>query len=160
MKTCCPLLLLCLLAACNSSGDGQDAKHEKEGSAGASWTPPPPGTVVAADSMLITDDPLNRFYFTVKLLPGKQQGQGAAGFIYDVQADFGPNTADGRIAMPRGGRNLRPLLRPAPDGSYSYIIGFIPGPEYGGDTAFHEYYEVRGAKSSIEIKPLKGYVLE
>jgi hypothetical protein len=156
-------LALCFLAACQppdpkSAPNSHEHKSTEADLPG--WTPPPAGTIVAGDSMAIKD-PLNHFYFAVQLRSSAMNDQpGAAGFIYDVLAHFGPNAAEGQITMPEGGRNLRPLLRRAPDGGYSYRIGFITGSAFGRDTSFHDYYLVKGAKDNIEIKAVKAYSLK
>jgi hypothetical protein len=60
--------------------------------------------------------------------------------------------------MPYGGEHLRPMLRQGQ--GYSYIMGFVPGKEYGGDTAFHEYYKILGGKEHIEIVALNGFTID
>lgn len=148
----CLFIILFFLCSCGHSGTGDNAAQND-----TRWTPPPAGTVVAADSMKI-DDPLNTFYFAVKLISSPANGEeGTFGFIYDIETHYGPANTSGRFSMPSGGKDLKPLLRKATDGSYTFIIGFIPGKEFGGDNTFKEYYAVSGNKGSIEIRALKGY---
>ena len=149
MKIVSFLLAVCLLAACSANTTRDNKTHK-------AYKVPAGGTVVAADSMKI-DDPLNDFYFTVRLISSKENDEpGTVSIHYDIQADFGPNIANGKIVMPRGANDLPLSLRRAADGSYNYTIGFTTG----GDTSFHEYYLVKGTKSAIEIKPLKAYSFE
>ena len=109
--------------------------------------------------MKITGDPLNNFYFSVQLSVGADNaGEQTTGFKYDVHARYGHATAEGQIVMPYGGRNLQPLLRSSQ--GLTYIIGFIPGAAYDGDTVFHEYYRVTGSRDGIEIKALKGFTVQ
>lgn len=156
-----PLFLLSLLffTACNSNPSADAGNGETS----ASWTPPASGTVVASDSMKI-EDKLNDFYFAVKLTTSHNNDKPGNnyGFIYDVDAHFGPNDAMSEITMPKGGKNLKPVLQKAEDEEYGYILGFIPSRQMGGDgKTFQPYYLVRAVKAgmhtSIEIKALKQY---
>lgn len=150
-----PIILL-LFCACSSprSSDNNTA----DTSSGHSWTVPPVGTIVAADSIETSDDPLNKFYFSVALRVSKDNGQpGVYGTAYDVLASYGPIKAEGHMSMPRGGDNLRPLLKPDTSEESAYIIGFIPGPAYGGDSAFMPYYRVSTRRGEIAIKQIRGY---
>lgn len=144
------LPLVLLLGACSQPKAGNDNND-------GSWTPPPAGTVVAADSMKVKD-PLNDFYFAVKLVSSPANGEeGNMGFVYDVEAHYGPNAANSRITMPKGGNNLRPLLRPDKTKEYTYILGFIPGKDYGGSNEFQDYYAISASRGTIEIRALKSY---
>jgi hypothetical protein len=150
---CLPLLVVLLLAACNGSAPAGSE-------AGATpWQPPAAGTTVASDSMKV-DDPLNNFYFAVKLTvsPENEHANGDYGFVYDVTTHYGPGAMTGTINMPPGGRSLKPLLRKAPEGGYKYIVGFIAGKDMGGDgQTFQELYAIEGSRETIAIKPLKSY---
>lgn len=130
-----------------------------EKAAGHAYTPPSAGTIVAADSMPFTKDPLNHYYFSVKLRVSGENGRpDNYAMVYDVLAGYGPAQAQSTIAMPRGGRDLQPLLRKDDSSEYSYIIGFIPSREHGGDSTFKPYYRVSAQRGEISIKALKSYV--
>jgi hypothetical protein len=155
---CISVLLLAFLTACQSSSTGNDQANTAK-----QWTPPAAGVIVAADSMKVADD-LNDFYFAVTLTSSHENNKPGKGdgFVYDLDAHFGPNDAMSSIRMPRGGRDLQPLLRKVDNEDYGYIIGFIPGKDMGGDgVTFQPYYLVKAVKSSvkvaIEIKGLKQY---
>ena len=147
---------LLFLAACHSSPE--TVKQQ--------WMPPVAGTVVANDSMKIKDK-LNDFYFAVKLtVSGENKETGIDyGFVYDVATHYGPNNAVSKITMPRGGKRLQPLLRKDPSNEDTFIIGFIPDKDMGGDgKTFKEYYAVKalvvGNITSIKLEKLKDYRFE
>lgn len=132
-----------LLAAASCSGH-----KENDGDNSAYTTLPPAGTTIVADSMKVTEDPLNHFTFSVKVKANNNTKYG----VYDVEASWGPNTAASQFTMPRGGEKLKPVLRKG-TAPYTYIIGF----HYDKDTAFYDYYQVNGNRGTIEAKYLKGY---
>ena len=113
------------------------------------YTPPAAGAIVAADSMPVTDDPLNHFNFSVKIKANEYSSRGT----YSIAAAFGPNTADGMFTMPKGGSHLEPVLKKGTE-PYSYVIGF----KY--KHKFYDYYLVKGSKSAIEIKNIKAYAFQ
>lgn len=131
-----------LLASCQNK-----ATKQKTGSG----EPVAAGALVAADSMPLND--LNHFYFTVKVFANKN----TAGYgDYDVEASVGPSLAEGQFTMPKGGKDFRPVIKKATDGT-TYIIGF----HAADDTAFYEYYEVSAISGGqISMKYLKGYSFE
>ncbi len=142
-----------LLAACSQRGEGN------KNAASGSWTPPPQGTLVAADSIPVAEDRLNNAWFSVKLLAGGgYSGKKNEAFRYDVLARYGQAEAQGEIVMPFGGERLRPLLRRGE--GYSFIMGFIPGEEFGADTSFHEYYKISVVNEYIRITALNGFAIE
>jgi hypothetical protein len=110
------------------------------------------GTLVAADSMPLKND-LNHFYFSVKVIANKN----TAGYgDYDVEASVGPNIAQGQFTMPKGGKDLKPLIRQNTEGS-TYTIGF----RTSGDTTFYPYYEVSAVTGGqVSMQYLKGYSFE
>lgn len=109
---------------------------------------PKPGTIVASAQMPVTDDPLNHFIFSVKIIADSNIRSG----VYDVDVDYGPNFAGGRFTMPQGGENLKPLIRKG-NTPYTYIIGFkVPG-----DTTFYEYFEVYSNRKTTKMQYLKAY---
>ena len=123
------------------------------------WESPEPGAIIAADSIANTEDALNHSYFSVRVsAPAGKNPANQAVVVYNIHARYGAAEADGVIAMPRGGEHLKPLLRK--DGSHSFIVGFIPGKAYGGDTSFHDYYRIDGDQQGITIVPVKGFVID
>jgi len=126
--------------ACNSSNDEKTTGNNKQF--------PKPGTVVAAAEMPVTDDPLNKFTFSVKVIADTNVRSGE----YDVDADYGPNFAEGHFTMPKGGEYLVPVIR-RDNAPYTYIIGFrLPG-----DTTFYDYFEVSSNRSSTKMQYVKAY---
>jgi hypothetical protein len=151
------ILFSLILAACKGATTGSETDGKKTSK--YSWDPPPAGTVVAEDSMKVVEDDLNNFYFSVRLSVADDNTTASReGFKYNVHSSYGHAVVDGVIVMPYRGEHLRPLLRPGK--GYSYIVGFIPGSDYGGDTAFHEYYRITGGRERIEISALSGYTID
>jgi hypothetical protein len=141
------LLLALFIIGCASSPDNKEPK---------SWTPPPAGTVIAADSMPISNDPLikHNFYIQLSVSPNNSQAS-KYGFRYDLYARYAHGEANAELVMPLGGEQLRPIIRR--DSGTVYTVGFIPGAAYGGDTSFHPYYRVSGKLSGIEVVAIKSY---
>ena len=125
------------LTGCSSDEQKAETKHF-----------PKPGTVVAAAQMPVTDDPLNHFIFSVKVIADSNVQSG----VYDIDADFGPNFATSQLTMPQGKEDLKPILRKGSE-PYTYIIGFtLPG-----DTTFYEYFEVSSNRQATKMRYLKAY---
>ena len=147
------VVLLGTLCSCNSQQAHDPTLRADPGLLAVNdidqYTPPPAGAVVTADSMPVTDDPLNHFTFTVKIKTNEYSNKGT----YSIDAAYGPNTADGMFTMPRGGGHLKPILQKGKT-PYTYIIGF----EY--QHKFYEYYRVTGSKATIEIKNIKAYTFQ
>lgn len=149
---------LLMLYSCHEHPQMNDSASVK---AGTSYTPPPAGSIVAADSMPFSEDPLNHYYFSVKLRVSEDNKRADSyGMVYDVLAGYGPAHAQSAITMPHGGRDLQPLLRRDDSSEYGYIIGFIADKSHGGDGTFKPYYRVAAQRGEISIKPLKGYAFE
>ncbi len=137
---CCSFVLL-IVASCSG--------HKDNDGDNGTYTPPPAGNTVAADSVKIADDP-NNFTYKVTIKAGTNS---AAYGVYDVIAEWGPNTAASQFTMPRGGEKLKPIIKKG-TAPYTYIIGF----HYGNDKkTFYDYYQVSGNKGMIEAKYLKAY---
>jgi hypothetical protein len=103
---------------------------------------------VISDSMPVTNDSLNHFKFSIQVIPDSNAGRG----VYDVDADFGPNFAEGQFSMPKGAEDLTPIIRKgiAPN---TFIIGFkVPD-----DTTFYEYFEVSSSKAATKMLYIKTY---
>ena len=136
--TCLSLAALALLfVACkNSKSSGDEHKV------------PAPGTVVASAEMPVTDDPLNKFTFSIKVVADSN----VAGGVYDVDADYGPNYANGQFTMPKGGESLKPVIRKGNE-PYTYIIGF----KVAGDTTFYDYFQVSSSKVATKMQYIRAY---
>ncbi|MBW7912979.1 MAG: hypothetical protein H3C54_04595 [Taibaiella sp.] len=137
-------ILIPLLAACGSSESAEDMKH---------FYAPAAGTVVAADSIPITEDNLNDFYYSVRLTATDSSSEGR----YDLDAAYGLNEAHSIMAFPKLTKTIRPAIRPD-SLPYSYIIGFY----YEGEQQFNDYARVSARKvdaqqSQIELRYLKAY---
>ncbi|MDR3681354.1 MAG: hypothetical protein P4L41_15415 [Flavipsychrobacter sp.] len=136
---CCSFVLL-IAASCSGHKDNDD---------NGTYAPPPPGHIVAADSVKVKDDP-NNFTYKVTVKTGDNT---ASYGVYDVVAEWGPNTAESQFTMPRGGEKLKPLIKKGTE-PYTYIIGF----HYGDDKkTFYDYYQVTGTKGMVEAKYIKAY---
>lgn len=151
MNKLIPALFLLLSAACGTASRQAPATLKAD-------APPPAGAIVAADSIAYTDDPLNHYFFAVKLrVSAANTSAGDAGMRYDILAGYGPAQAEGALAMPRGAGALKPLLRRDTAEKYGFIIGFIAGKEYGGDGAFSPYYSVSATRGEIRMRQLRAY---
>jgi len=109
---------------------------------------PKPGTIITSAEMPVTDDPLNHFTFSVKVIADSN----TSGGVYDVEAAYGPNTSLGKFTMPKGGEDFKPIIRKGAM-PYTYIIGF----QAPGDTAFYDYFEVSSSKFATKMQYLKAY---
>jgi hypothetical protein len=132
-----PAVAICIFSAC-----------------GSTTTAPPralipkPGTTVAAADEPVTDDPLNKFTFSVKVIADSNVATG----MYDIDADYGPNFAESKMILPKGGEHFAPAVRKGTQ-PYSYIVGFhIPG-----DTTFYDYFEVTSDKGQTKMQYIKAY---
>lgn len=141
------LVLFFSSASCNSS-------KLNEAQRDAGWQLPAAGAIVAADSIEVAEKLLKGLYFSVYLkVPESTGGYGLR--HYELEAKYGHGEAFSEITMPRGGENLQPLIRRKD--AHHFLIGFIPGKAFGGDTSFHEYYQVTGNMQGISIEPLKSF---
>jgi hypothetical protein len=140
------IALASLVAFCSCSGS--------KGSNSSQWTPPAAGVLVAADSVRIANDSLNNGYFSVYLRVAEGNRPNDA-FRYSVEARYMKAEAQGTIAMPYGGKGLKPSLRIIDD--RTIVMGFVPGELGGGDTTFHPYYRFDGSYLSIHMVPLAAY---
>ena len=135
----CAAISLAAFAACNNAPVDKKANPKQF---------PKPGTVVATTSAPINDDPLNRFTYTLRVVADSDIKSGT----YDVDVDYGPNFAEGFMSMPKGGEDLKPIIRKG-DGPYTYIVGFrLPN-----DTTFCDYYQVFSDKSHTKMEYIKAY---
>ena len=109
---------------------------------------PKPGTIVASDEMPVTEDKLNNFKFSIKIVADSNVKAG----VYDVDADFGPNFAEGQFTMPKGGEAFMPVIRKGA-APYTFIVGF----KVDGDTTFYDYFEVSSNRNTTKMQYLKAY---
>ena len=124
------------LVSCNNSGT-EKAKDF-----------PKPGTTIATASMPVTDDTLNKFTFSIKVIADSNVKSG----VYDVDVDYGPNFAEGQFTMPKGGEDLKPVIRKGSTPN-TYVIGF----KMDKDTTFYDYFEVSSSKSNTKMQYIKAY---
>lgn len=107
------------------------------------------GTIIAADTIPITEDKLNNSTFSVTVLATDSVG------TYDVEASWGNNFAQSTIKMPTGGEHYKPILRKSSN-DYTYTLGF----HFDTDTIFHEYYQVSAQRGQIAMKYTRAYIME
>ncbi len=109
---------------------------------------PQPGSVVAQASMPIVEDKLNKPTFSVKVIADSEVTHG----VYQVDADFGPNYANGKFTLPQGAEDAKPDIRTGAT-PYTYIIGF----RLEKDTTFYEYFEVMSTRETTKMRYTKAY---
>lgn len=107
------------------------------------------GEMMAADSMPILEDLLNKPYFSVKVLSTEYTDNYGT---YKVVVDWAKNHAESEFSMPKGGEKLKPVLHKANE-PYTYDVGFY----YEDEPDFYEYYKVSAAKGEIKMKYSKAY---
>lgn len=132
------LSMSCLFAACNSTGDNT----------GSNWQPPTPGTVIDSFSEPVTDDTLNNFTATIKIVADSNAANG----VYEIETEFGPNLAINKFSLPKGMTNGTPKLKKTTE-KHTYIIGFI----LPDDTTFYDYYQVSFDKQTTKMQYIKSY---
>lgn len=138
------LVGVCALTSCKqNAGEGKDTVAKEIGKA---------GQIIAADSMAIEEDELNRRVFSVSIITTAESNSKGK---YDIDAGCGFNKAHSGFAMPRGGERLRPVLRRGAE-PYTYIVGFYNA----DDTTFHEYYSISAANCNMMMKYIKAYVFQ
>ena len=128
-----------LLSSCdnNNSGNAQIKKHF-----------PKPGTTVAEAQIPVTDDALNHFVYSVKVIADSDIAEG----VYDVDVDYGPNFAEDKFTMPKGIEDIRPVIRNGGNPN-TFIIGFrLPN-----DTTFNDYFQVEATKHTTKMVYIKAY---
>lgn len=130
--------LLLLIAACNSSTPTHTS----------TWQPPAPGTTIDSISEPITDDSLNTFSATIKIIADSNSATG----IYEIETEYGPNYAINKFSLPKGMTNAAPVLRKT-EKPFTYIIGFL----IPGDTTFNDYYQVSLSKNTTQMQYIKSY---
>lgn len=120
----------------------------------------PVGTVICADSIailpqdysdmaLVTGSGRTEFIVRVKTTEHTHKG------TYEIDATWGANANNMQFSMPRGAEDAIPVLRRDIQ-PYSYIIGFY----YGDDTAFNDYYSIKGGKEGLNAKYVKAYLFK
>jgi hypothetical protein len=146
MKMVVAVVGLIVICGCNGRSSQRVSDYVNEEAAKKNAVRP--GVIVAADSMKVPD-PLNEYYFSVKVTSTEESDSGK----YEVSVVYGNNDAKTDIILPRGSREpLTPAIR-AGEALSSYIVGF----RVGVDTAFHDYVLIRANKGKTEMKYLKAY---
>lgn len=146
-KICSRLLFVVLGSMLSCKNEGKKTTHT---GLETGYSQPVAGTIIAADSMAITEDQLNHNYFSVKIVSSN-----AAPGSYNVVAAWGFNTAEGHLTMPKGGENIKPVLKRSAE-PYSYLVGF----NLKGDTTFYDYFLVNAQRGMISMKYIKAYTFE
>lgn len=117
-------------------------------STNSSWLPPAPGTVIDSLSEPVTDDTLNNFMATIKIVADSNAVNG----VYEIETEFGPNLAINKFTLPKGMTNGIPQLKKA-NQKHTYIVGF----KLPDDTTFYDYYQISSDKQSTKMQYIKSY---
>ena len=155
------LLLCCLLAAgCRETtpNEGAVAKAEeaKKSSAPAIKTPPPAKvplyrTTVKAEPVAEyqekTDNPLNDWYFSVKLYETPKT------FQYVMKLKYEELEGDDTLNLPDVGVQPKPVIQKGAD-KYSCIVGFMDNHDQ-----FREYKKVYVKYDQLKVTSLKHYTV-
>jgi hypothetical protein len=132
------LVLYCLLGACDTT----------DGNSSSNWLPPAPGKVIDSLSEPVTDDTLNKFTATIKIVADSNVASG----VYEIETEFGPNLAINKFSLPKGMTNGTPKLKKTNE-KHTYIIGFL----LPDDTTFYDYYQVSFDKQTTKMQYIKSY---
>ncbi len=132
------LVLSYLFGACDTT----------DGNASSNWLPPAPGKVIDSLSEPVTDDTLNNFTATIKIVADSN----VAGGVYEIETEFGPNLAINKFSLPKGMTNGTPKLKKTNE-KHTYIIGFL----LPDDTTFYDYYQVSFDKQTTKMQYIKSY---
>lgn len=108
---------------------------------------PKPGTVIDSATEKITEDNLNNYVMTVKLVADSMVAQG----VYGIVCNYGPNEAKGKMTMPKGIEQVTPILKRK--AQYDYIIGF----RLAGDSTFYEYMQISSDKHETKMRYINSY---
>lgn len=110
-----------------------------------------PGTVIDSFSEAVTEDKLNHFNYTVKIIADSAVNKG----IYIAEAAYGPNVARGKFTMPKGMEQAKPILKKCASG-HCNIVGF----RLDGDTTFYDYFEINSTKTETGMRYINSYSFE
>ncbi len=127
-----------LFTACGPNG----------GNTSTNWQPPAPGTVIDSLSESVTDDTLNKFTATIKIVADSNAANG----VYEIETEFGPNLAINKFSLPKGMTNGTPKLKKTSE-KHTYIIGFL----LPDDTSFYDYYQISFDKQTTKMQYIKSY---
>jgi hypothetical protein len=110
-----------------------------------------PGTVIDSFNEPVTEDKLNHFNYTVKIIADSAVDKG----IYIAEAAYGPNVARGKFTMPKGMEQAKPILKKCAFG-HCNIVGF----RLDGDTTFYDYFEINSTKTETGMRYINSYSFE
>lgn len=147
-------LPLLLLIACSNSDTSADSSQKKTS---VHFYAPAAGTIVAADSIPVTEDELNDFYYSIYITATSHSKEGK----YMLDVSFGQYKARDELVYPELTREIVPAVRIDNSMPYSYIIGFY----FKGEQKFNDYARVSAAPSGpttrqIEMKYIKSYYVD
>lgn len=151
MKKYLQLLSLLVITACNSSEKKESANNITH------FYAPEEGTVIAADSIPITEDTLNDFYYSIKLTSTFMSEDGS----YRMNVAYGHNDAQSDIVYPKLTGKVTPAVQLDKSIPYTYNIGFY----LDGSDEFKDYARVSArkgysGKQEIELKYIKTYYVD
>lgn len=151
------LLLCCLLAAgCRNSTPNNTAKADTR--APSTETNTPAVTIPAtretvktepvAEYRIRTENPLNDWYFSVKLYETPQT------FKYLIKLKYEELEGDDTLILPNFGTEPKPAIHKGGDEKYSCIIGFLDK-----QGLFREYKKVYVKNDQLKITAIKRYTV-
>lgn len=156
------LLLCCLLAAgCNETTSNKEAANKTDAGDNTTTSPikaPPPvkkvplyretvNTEPVAEYKEKTDNPLNDWYFSVKLYETSKT------FQYVMKLKYEELEGDDTLKLPDLGEMPKPVIQKGPD-KYSCIVGFMDN-----NNQFREYKKVYVQKNELKVTSLKHYTV-
>ena len=149
------LLLCCLLAAgCHETASDNGAAAAEKKETPAIKTPPPANvpmyrTTVSAEAVAEykekTENPLNDWYFSVKLYETPKT------FQYVMKLKYEELEGDDTLNLPNVGTLPKPVIQKGED-KYSCIVGFMDNHDQ-----FREYKKVYVKDDQLKVTSLKHY---
>lgn len=154
MKQLLSASLLILLFSCQSAPNQEQPQHPSTDTV-VRQSPKPQDTIPQTRTAVATapvdqyqektDDPLNDWYFRVRLYETKET------FRYVIKMEFEEIRGTDTLKLPNLGVPPKPVLRKG-DQKYSCIIGFMD--QYG---VFQEYKKVYVSGNSLKITALRQF---
>jgi hypothetical protein len=155
MKKCIAVLMLGYLLTIVSCKDQSDPKSKADNAQQAAETKKEKIPLIrdsinpkpVAEFVKKTDDPLNDWYFSVRLYETPKT------FHYLIKLQFEEIRGEDTLKLPNLGTMPKPVIKPG-DEKYACIIGFLDK-----ENQFREYKKVHVKNNSLKITALKHYAV-